>query len=194
MGFVWVNLCRFNEFIFGYFSAPEPFALLVRGSYWLGFALLGIYAGRKGGLAGASLMTLVALAPCVTPSFRFMFQYPWKDCMLASCCILSLGIMLNLPENRYLKNLLRIIAIFFFIIGIGARSNAVMAALPLAFIYFIDLYRHDTVMGHLKPALLGLLLFAVSTGSMYYFHYGILKTNTRPHQLPMFRRYLRSAH
>lgn len=198
MAFLWIHLTRFTEWLTGYFSPAEPFCLFMRIPYWIGFFLMARYAVKRGGgFAGVLLMMLPAYAPFFFREYQFIFSYAWKDCLLVSCYVFALGLVLNLETLFRRRDLtpgkicLLLTALLFFVIGTGVRSNAVLAALPLACLFFLPFFDVETWKGIGKTLLCGALLFSLTVSFLYVFHYPILKTvRQTPLSYPMFKEIL----
>lgn len=189
MAFVWLKLVFCFQAIFGYFSAAEPFQLLMRLPYWIGFFLIGRYTATRGGLLGVLAVMISAFSPFFFREYEYLFQYAWKDCLLVSSYVLVVGILLNLKGTRGLGFWVPWgIAFVFFVFGTGVRSNAILPAILLSGFFFFDLIEIRTLRGFLKFAAASIALFLLTAGMVETLHRPILKrTPQTPLSYPMMK-------
>lgn len=193
MAFLWIKTTFLFEWLFSYFSCAESFIFLMQSSYWFGFYLIGREAVRKNGFPALVIMFFAAFMPFYYPEMRYMFTFAWKDCLLVGFYLTAIGLALNIPRMKtpFRREVLRVLAILFFIAGTGVRSNAILAAVPLSFIFVLDLVTIRRFRDFIKLSLLAFLVFVITYGAIWTLHWPILKTVPQtPLSYPMMKEYL----
>jgi hypothetical protein len=109
-------------------AGPLGFFLLLLGMYWIGFFLISKHFYRRS-------RTGYVLA-LVLPFFPLLINFSgtlWKDVLVFDCFLLSLGLMLYLRGTNVsgLPILLSSTAVLLIALGVLARYNSQLAAIPL---------------------------------------------------------------
>lgn len=189
MAAVWIRLTEFFRFLTGTFSPVEPYLLLHLLMYWSGIGLIASRIGRRS-FAAQIPVYFIAAVPFFFTEFNFMFAIAWKDCLLVSSLMLTLGLLLRFRKSNW-----RFLALLPFFFAMAVRGNAVLGGIMIAPLFFTPLYPPKGWKNLAKLAGCSIGLMVVILAGIHVLNWHVLDMHRQnPLSYPMMKEILAINH